>query len=315
MEHLHQESKVNIGPSTGEFTPGFQIEGHLRAGKEYDTEVQSMSDDCKKAAVVFGLKLTLSDSSVGAQACETLGQLKEMAMGVDQVKEMMDKGLDVTFRHEGSCVYINVRVPETMPELQGIPGWDKVDMSKCDFSGKHDFKVTSGADPTKFLTATIDEILERVSHFSVEGSGSFEELHHVVSAVVGLGKELLPDKKEVKMALAAIQIFTAFRCMNFDFKYDPTVVKNVVKGLMESSGKLEKVQGKLSGNQEMANGFLPQAQMMAPMFIGPYADLLKSVNLGHYEFFIMVPRLRLHVNPGFTLFGLNQFINDNFLNQ
>jgi len=63
----------------------------------------------------------------------------------------------------------------------------------------------------------------------------------------------------------------------------------------------------------MANGFLPQAQMMAPMFIGPYADLLKSVNLGHYEVFLMVPRLRLYLRPGFTLFGLNAFVNEKFL--
>jgi hypothetical protein len=315
MEHLHQESKVCIGPTSGEFTPGFQIEGHARVGTEYDTEVSHMSDECKKAAVVFGLKLSLTNADVGAAAVETLNQLKDMAMGVDQVKEIVDKGLDITFRHEGLFVFINVRIPETLPELQGIPGWNQVDLSKVSYSGKHDFKVTSGADPTKFLTATLDEILERASHFSVNGEGSFEELHHVITAAVELARQMLPDVPEVRTALTAVQIFTAFRSLKFEFKYDATVVRNVIKNVIESSGKLEKLTGKIQGNQELANGFLPQAQMMAPMFIGPYADLLKSVNLGHYEFFVMVPRLRLYLNPGFTLFGLNAFVNDNFLNQ
>jgi len=313
LDHLHQESKVNIGPSSGEFTPGIQIEGHARFGTDYDTEVSHMSDDCKKAAFVFGLKLTLSKEDVGAQAVETLNQLKEMAVGIDQVKEMLDRGLDISFRHEGLHVFINVRIPDNLPELQMIPGFEKIDLSGQTFSGKNDFKVTSGADPTKFLNATIDEIVDRASHFSVQGQGNFEELHHVITALSNLAKEILPDKKEVKIALAAVHIFTSFKSLNFDFKYDSNVVKNVIKGVIESSGKLDKLQGKLTGNQELVNGFLPQAQMMAPMFIGPYSDLLKAVNLGHYEFFFMVPRLRVYINPGFTLFGLNAFINETFL--
>ena len=316
MEHLHQESKVNIGPTTGTFAPGFQVENHWRMGTEYDNEVSHMSDECKKAAVVFGLKFTLKDASVGAQAVETLNQLKEMAMSVDQVKEVVDRGLDISFRHEDKVVWCNVVVPESLEELKGLPGWDKVDMSKCVFSGKANATVTSGADPTKFLTATFDDIVERLSHFCIEGEGNFEELHHVITAVTGFAKEFFGcENKKVNMVLAGLNLATAFKSLNFDFKYDPTVVNAVAKNFIQATGKLDKIQEKLSGNQEMATGFLPQAQMMAPMFVGPYTDLLKSVDLGHYQIFVMVPRLRLHWCPGFTLFGLDGFLNENFLNQ
>ncbi len=315
MEHLHQETKVCIGPSSGEFNPGFQIEGHARFGTEYDTEVAPMSDECKKAAAVFGIKVTLTDEGVGSKAIETLEQLKEMAMGVDQVKEAFDKGLDVSFRHEGASVWINVRVPETMPELQALPGWDKVNLAETQYGGKNDFKVTSGMDPTKFLTATVDEIIEMFTNFSVEAQGNFEELHHVITAATALAKDFLPDKKEVKMAMAAINFLTAFRSMGFEFKYDPTVVRSVIKNVMQSSGKVDNASEMLVGTQGMGNEFLPQAQMMAPMFIGPYVDLLKQINLGHYEVFVMVPRLRLYIRPGFTLFGLNAFLNEKFLSE
>lgn len=315
MDHLHQESKVNIGPVTGEFTPGFQIEGHARFGAEYDNEVAPMADECKNAALCFGIKLTLTNESVGPQAVETLTQLKEMASGIEQVQEALSKGLTIDFRHEGLNVFINVVVPETLPELQAIPGFTNISLAGTNYSGKTDWKVTSGVDPTKFLTASIDEIVEMAANFSVEGNGNFEELHHVLTVGADLVKGIIPSSKEVNMAIAAAQILTAFRSLSLEFKYDPTVIRSVIKGLIEGSGKGEKVNEKLGQNQEMANQFLPQAQMMAPMFIGPYADLLKNVNLGHYEVFIMVPRLRLYLRPGFSLFGLNSFINEKFLSQ
>lgn len=313
MEHLHQETKINIGPTTGEFAPGIQIEGHGRFGADYDTEVAPMSDAAKNSAVCFGLRLSLTNSEVGPGAVETLNQLKEMAMSIDPVKEVVDKGLDISFRHEGNSVWINVVVPETLPELQMIPGWDKVSMSGTQFSGKSDWKVTTGLDPTKFLDAKLEDIVDRATHFSVEGNATMEELHHVLTTATKLVQDFLPQEKEVKMALAFVNILTAFRSMNWEFKYDPNVVKSVVNNVMQASGRAEKATARINAGQEMVGGFLPQAQMMAPMFIGPYADLLKSVNLGHYEFFIMVPRLRLYLRPGFTLFGLNQFVNDKFL--
>jgi hypothetical protein len=315
MDHLHQESKISVGPSTGEFTPGFSIEGHGKFGGEYDTEVANMSAECKSAAFVFGLRLTLTDASVGPQAVETLNQLKEMAMGSDQIKEIVDSGLDITFRHEGTTVFINVRVPETLPAVLQIPGFSQMDLTNTVYSGKNDFKITTGACPTKFLTGTVEEIVERVSNFSLEATMNFEELHHVITALVTFAKGVLPQNdKKVNMFLAGVNILTAFRSSNFEFKYDPLVVRSTVAGLMnvEKSGSLEQ---HLANNQGMANGFLPQAQMMAPMFIGPYTDLLKAINLGKYEFFAMVPRLRLYICPGMTVFGLNEFINDKFLSQ
>jgi len=316
MDHLHQEAKVCVGPTTGEFTPGFQLEGHSRYGAEYDTEVAHMSAECRSAAAVVGLKLTLTDASVGPQAVETLNQLKEMAMGIDQVKEVVDRGLDITFRHEGTSVYINVRLPETLPEIANLPGFSQMDMSKTVFSGNGNFKMTSGVDPTRLLTATFEEMVEMTSNMSVEASMNMEELHHVLTAVINFARGLLPQEdRKVNMFLAGLNMLTAFRSSNFEFKYDPVTVRSVVARVMGGIGHEEKVRAKISENQEMANGFLPQAQMMAPMFIGPYTDLLKAVNLGHFEVFVMVPRLRVYLSPGFTLFGLNTFVNDKFLSQ
>jgi hypothetical protein len=316
MDHLHQESHVSIGPSSGEFTPGFQIEGHGKVGKEYDTEVAHMSSECKESAACFGLKLTLTDSKVGPQAVETLTQLLEMAKGVDQVAEVLNMGLSINFRHEDLHVFINVVVPPNFGPLQMLPGFDKIDLTKCDFSGKHDFKITSGADPSKFLTATVDEVIERLSNFSVEANLDFNEAHHVITTVAGLLKGILPDKPKVQMLLAGLNLFTAFRSQKFEFKYDSTVVKSVVKNTLSCMLPGEMMSEQLKGHQQFVNdGFLPQAKMMAPMFIGPYSDLLKSINLGHYEFFFMVPRLRLYLCPGFTLFGLNSFVQTNFLSE
>ncbi|MCP3681872.1 MAG: hypothetical protein GY861_04205, partial [bacterium] len=199
-------------------------------------------------------------------------------------------GVDVSFRNEGTSLFINVKVPETLPELQAIPGWEKMDLSGCQYSGKNDFKFTSAIDPTKFLNATLEEIVEMATKFSVEGNSNFEELHHVLTAVTNFAKDLLPDSPDMRMALALVPILTAPRKFCFEFKYDPNTIKNTIKGVMLGSGKHDKVTDHLTNKQTIANEFFPQAQEMAPMFLGPYSDLLKNVNLGHYEFFVMVPR-------------------------
>ena len=307
MDHLHQESKVNIGPSSGEFNPGLQLEVHYRTGTEYDTEVSHMSEECRKAAIVFGLKFTLTNENVGAQAIETLKQLKEMASFVDPCKTYLEQGLDVSFRHEGLNLWVNVAAPETLTDLDEFrKDMGNVDFSKETFSGRGDWKVTSGVDPAKFLTCTIDDILEKACQFSVQGEGKFDDLDHFLNALLKIAKDIAPVPKE---AFAVIQIPTAFKYMNYEFKYDPNVIRNVIK----STGKLEKVQNKVSEFQKLATEFLPQAQMMAPMVLAPYADLLKNVNLGNYELFLMIPRLRVYFRCGLNLLGLNAWFTENFL--
>ncbi len=77
---------------------------------------------------------------------------------------------------------------------------------------------------------------------------------------------------------------------------------------------IDKVKEKLAENQRMMKEFLQLAEAFSSIVIGPYVDLLKSVNLGHFEFFMMIPKVRLHFVVRLTFFGLNKFLNDKFLN-
>ncbi|MCP4649785.1 MAG: hypothetical protein GY853_06855 [PVC group bacterium] len=312
MEHVKQNCKICIGPTT-DFTPGVSLEYHCKFGGDYDKEVEKMSGECKSAAVVFGTKFTLSNPEAGSSAVETLNSLKEMAAGIPQVQEMLEKGVDVSFRHEGANVWVNVRVPENVPELQAIPGFDKITLSGAEFTGIEDFVLSSGLDPTHFPETQLEDIIERASNFKIEGSANFEDLQTVLTTILGLVKEFLPDDPKVLMGMSFVNILTAFRVWNFDFKYDAQTVRTVVKNMIEASGKIDKAKEKIAERQGIVKEFLPQAQAMAPMFIGPYADLLKSVNLGHFEFFAMIPKVRTHIVAGLTLFGLNKFLNDKFL--
>jgi len=313
MDHLHQESKVNIGPSSGEFESGLELGGLLRSGTEYDTEVSHMSAECKKAGFVMGLKFTLTNENVGAQAVETLTFLKEMLSMYPQFKACLDDGLTVDFRHEGLNVWVNVAVPEAYPDLQKLKNLLEVlDLSKENFSGRVDWKVTSGVDPTKFPTATFDDTLEKVSQFSVQGEGKFDELHHLLSALSKIAKGVSPNLKEVAMVCTASQLLTAFRSMKYEFKYDSNVVRSVLKELLVS---LDKTSEEIYSTYQtmLTTQVLPMAQMMAPSFIAPYADVLKAVNLGNYELFFMVPKLRLYLRAGLNLPGLNAWLNEKFL--
>jgi len=99
--------------------------------------------------------------------------------------------------------------------------------------------------------------------------------------------------------------------MAFEFHYEPETIRTIVKEAM--GGEAEQGQMALMGVQQMAEGFLPQAQMMAGAFIGPYLDVLKAVNFGSYEVHVYLPKFRTYWNVTVALPSLNQFVNDKFL--
>jgi len=307
-------TKINIGTSTGTFTTGLQIEGHGMAGSAYDQEIDHMSSDCKAAALVIGLKFVLSDPSVGPKAIETLNMLKELLREVEIVKDLLEKGLDnISFRHENENVFINIRFPVSVDSFKDLP-LDKLDLTDKTFTGRHDFKVNLGINPTKLMTCTLDEAIEMISNFSMEQKFD-ADLHYVINAVVKFMSELFVSNQPARRFLIGIKMLMATRSLGLDYKYDPTVVREVLKEMIDSMGSESVVKNLLAQYQEMIKMMVPQAQQMAPMFIGPYKELLQGLNLGHVEFFFMVPKLRFYVRPGVTLFGLNDYLQENFVNK
>ena len=150
-------------------------------------------------------------------------------------------------------MFINTIVGgETAEELKNIPGWEQLNLTTTTYSGKCDFKVSSGFEPTSLLTFSVDQIVESASKFKIEGDGNFEEFNHLIMTVKSLIKGLLPEDKKTNMAMAAVTIMTTLRNFGLEFKYDPNVVKEVLKDLLLASGKADKAQEFLSGNQEMA---------------------------------------------------------------
>jgi len=317
MEHLHQQCKVDIRPEAN-FTSGIEFEAHTRFGKDYDTEVSNMSKENKSAAVVCGLKFTLTDPSVGPAAVMTLTQLLEMGDSVDQVRQAKEEGSSVSFRHEGSNLYMNIEVAQqTAEKLQPLPLWDKLDLSKTVFSGRSDVKVSSGFDPTQLLTAQIEDLVEMLSNFKVEGNGSLDELHHVLNVlhqVISPCLESLGVKeKHFNMGWHAVNLLKAVVSWGLEFRYDASVIKKVALDLLGLSGTEQVSSGMVNQYQMMSNQYLEMAKQMAPTFLGPFLDLLKGVNLGSYHVFVMVPRVRVHLDFGLNFPTLNTWLNTQFL--
>jgi len=317
MEHLHQQVKLDIRPEAN-FTSGIEFEQHSRFGTDYDTEVKNMSNENKSAAVVFGLKFTLTDPSVGPAAVAALNQLLEMGDSIDQVKKAKEEGSSVSFRHEGSNLYVNVEVTEKTAEmLQSFPLWDKLNLSKTVFSGRSDLKVSSGFDPTQLLTAQIEDFAEMLSNFKVEGNGNFEELHHVLDVlrqVVSPYLELLGVKeKHLNMGWNVVNLLKAVVSWGFEFRYDASVIKKVALELLGVSGTGELGSGMVNQYQGQSNEYLEMAKQMAPMFLGPFLETLRGVNLGSYHAFVMVPRVRVHLEYGLNFPTLNTWLNTQFL--
>jgi hypothetical protein len=317
MDHLHQQSKVDIRPEAN-FTAGLEIETHSRLGSEYDTEVAHMSSQNKSAAAVFGLRFTLTDPNVGPAAVESLNQILEMGNSVDQLRQAREEGAEISFRHEGNYLYINVEVTgQSAEKLHALPLWDKFDLSKTVFSGRSDVKISSGFDPTRLLTGQVEDFAGMLSNFRVEGQANFEELHHVLDAVHHLVEPYLKSvgvsEKHLNMGWNAVNLLRAFVSFGLEFRYDANVIKNVVLELLGVSGVGEQSSTVVNQYQGQSNEYVEMAKQMAPMFLGPFLETLRGVNLGSYHFWVMVPRARIHYDFGISFPTLNSWLNSQFL--
>jgi len=318
MEHLEQTGHVDISPIT-DFTPGIEFEGHVRFGAEYDEKVKTMNDACKNSHITFGLKLTLEKEDQVDKAVETLTTLKDtLLMGQEQAKEALTTGASIDFTKEGKLIYVNIHIAGDIAKkhLESMPYWNDLDIGTSNYSAKKDFQVGTGFTPTKMLDAKVDDVIDMVTLFRVKGEGVFKEVHLLIQVLQVLAKKFsfLPEK-ETGMLCSAMNVLTCMRKLCLEFKYDPTMLRSTAKEIVGISGEGDKAQGFMSGNQEMAKGFIPMAQgMVVPMltqFASP--ELAKAINFDHHEFFVMIPKVRFYLNMGFSINGLTGFLHEHIL--
>ena len=91
-------------------------------------------------------------------------------------------------------------------------------------------------------------------------------------------KEMSDTRKNVMIFMTMCKFFIAVQRVAFNFKYVPSLVKDLVSGLSNNNDLTT-----VTGAQGMAQQVLPTAQAMAPMFLGPYMHVLKSVQFAEWE--------------------------------
>jgi hypothetical protein len=237
----------------------------------------------------------------------------------NHAKKHLEKGVSLDFANDGGNVYINIHCAgETAAELENLPGWKQLDLSKTDYSGKFDSSIATGFNPTKLLGGQLEDVIDMATLFRVKSEGCFLELHHLLNTVQVLIRNLgLLPQKETNMICSALNVLTCMRNLCFEFKYDPTVLRNTAKEVLGASGHGDTAKGFMSGNQEMAKGMIPMAQGMVLPMLSAFAtpEMVKAVNFNHYEVFLIIPKARLHWRGGFTINGLTDFLNEHLLSQ
>jgi len=268
MDHIHQEVNVDIGPIFENFSHGIEFEVKTKFGEEYDKEVSSMSSENKEATLVFGLKLSLTNTEKAQEAIDTLSQLKDMAAEtIPDIKKYFETGLNITFRNDGSNIFINCEVSgEVAKKFDSIPGWNKLNMSNFSFCGKQDIKFSTGFDPTRILDCELDNVFEMLTLFRVEGRGRFEDIHNLIdgskSMITPYLESIGATEKQLSITWNFVNILTVMRSFGHEFKYDPLTIKKVVGELMSISFE-NKAQQILSEYQMFMNEYFEQAKMMA----------------------------------------------------
>jgi len=302
-------AKIDIS-SVDDFTAGIDLAFGMKSGNEVKTTLESMPELYRTSPYSFSLRLIVGDESKATACIETLNELKQMVVGIPQVQMALESGVQFGFRSEGCNVFVDVHITgEAAAMVPYNKTMGEMGINLVDFLAEFDFHLITGVCPTMILTATPEELLNMATHLKFQGNGHTEHLPALLGKVIDFLQSKQADERK-KATLNLIKLASTFTGYAFVFKYVPTVIKDVIQKMFG-----DQIMQQLQGIQGMGNGFLPTAQQMAPMFIGPYVELLQSLNFGNIEVNAYSTLSNGNLYTRLSIPNLTKWINDTFLSQ
>jgi len=300
---------VNIDISTTEpFEKGLTLGFHTFFGNEYDNKISALPEGYKTADITVGVKLVLNNAEHALEAVTMLNGLKEQYSAFPPVQEALDKGVAIDFRQEDSNVHLDMHVSgEYSVAMRANPLFSNSNITGVDFDHKVSLDISTAFDPISVFSKSPEELLMSAFNWSIIGTGNAQKMTNLIDNISKYF-ESIEMTNEQKNGMIMLKLFIAVHSVAFNFKYVPSLVKDVVTGLTNNNDLTT-----VTGAQATAQQVLPTAQAMAPMFLGPYMHVLKSVQFAEWEAHIFIPKIRLYANVTLSVPSLNTFVHENFL--
>lgn len=321
---------IDITPNI-DFENGINFGFNATAGIQGKELISTLPDYFRSNPVTYSLELQINESEQGQVVIGTLEGLKEMiASMVPGAKDALEQGVSVQFRHVGNSVFIDVSLEGMFAELvKAQLSTVKLDLSG--FSESGEFNVISGLKLNNSLEVSYEDLLKMGTQFKVLGKGQMPSkvlFDSIFSQVEANFSGLLPSK--LRLGLKALKLVGALRRIEYTSKYDSNVMYEYIRELAgrmahnivggASMDELNHEMGTqiigsiVAQGQEKAKSQLDVIKQTAMMFLEPYLDTLRALNLDQISMSLTVPEYEAQIKFRLGLVGITEFVRNNILN-
>jgi hypothetical protein len=309
------QSNINIHPST-EFAKGVDLGLTICAGSDFTNFISSQPTYFQESPVGFGIEFKILNEADAAQVIETLGQIKDLlTQMIPPLAGFLEAGLNINFRHVGTSVFIDVSVGGGFAEQAHMYLGLLSGINAVDFSGHSEFHVSSQLSPVDILTQTLEEISEHLFNFKITGKAEWSHIKAIVDFAISK-KEMMPNHL-VKIIIPVLTFISAVKGINFDFNFDPNVVKEIA---IDSVVNHRKTEGEITQFQKMSANWQESKQKelvqtvegvsgMAKQMLASFLPGILLLDLGDISFFALSKDVRAYVQVYLRVSHLNAFVH------
>ena len=313
------KSIITIKPKN-DFENGVSLSTQIAYGSDGKSIIEALPDYHSSNPVTISIELSIDDAEQGTVVIETLNGAKDMIFSmVPGLEEKLAIGIGIKFRHVGTSVFIDFtfggQIAEMM-RMQMSPLFNTVNPSN--FSGLASIHLISGIQLGNVFDITLEEILDNVSKFKIEGNGETKNLKAMIEMTISLVKTTSTTSKKMGMFSNFFKLIGALRTFSFTSEYDSTELTEIIKEIMgvvagvdEGHLAVQVFGGQLSQMQMMGKMQLEGIKAMAGMFLAPYMEVLNILNFDRISLSVSLSLLSLFYKFSLEPKGLTQFLREN----
>ena len=322
--------KIDISPKE-DFDNGISLNFSVVAGTQGLELISTLPSYFQSNPITYSMQFLLTDAEEGTKIVGTLESLRDMILGmVPGAQEAVQQGININFRHVGNTVNIDVGLEGMFAEMVKAK-LAEVNLDLKGFSESGEFSIISGLTLNNALDIGLEEILNKVSQFKVQGNGQMPTKLFFDSILNGITNGLggmLTGK--MKLGLKMVKALTVLRKIQFSTKYDSNVFCEYVRELagrmahnILAEGKMDELNHEIgvqvlgsvvASGQETGKMQLEGLKQGMMMFIEPYIDTIKSLNLDDVSLNVFVAEYGLQVKFRLCLVGISEFLKTYILN-
>lgn len=313
------KSIITIKPKT-DFENGVSLSTQIAYGADGKNIIEALPDYHSSNPVTLSIELTIDDAEQGATVIETLNGAKDMVFSmIPGIEEKLSIGVGIKFRHVGTSVFIDITLGGQLAEMirmQMSPLLNSVNPNN--FSGLATFHLISGIQLGNIFDVTLEEILDMVSKFKIEGNGETKNLKAMIEMTISLVKTANHQNKKVGIFSNFFKLLGSLRTFSFTSEYDSTELAEIIKeilgvvaGVDEGHLAVQIFGGQLSQMQMMGKMQLEGIKAMAGMFLAPYMEVLNILNFDRISIGVSLSLLSLFYKFSLEPKGLTKFLREN----